>query len=33
MAAGELDPIRIGRRTLFEAQAVRVFLERQRAGP
>lgn len=32
-AAGDLDPVKIGRRTLFEAGSVREFLERQREGP
>jgi excisionase family DNA binding protein len=33
-AAGDLDPVRIGRRTLFEAAAVRGFLDQRReSGP
>jgi excisionase family DNA binding protein len=32
-AAGDLDPVRIGRRTLFVADDVRAFLERQRVSP
>ena len=29
-AAGDLEPVRIGRRTLFVAADIRSFLERQR---